>query len=139
MRTLPFLLLPFLMSATATPAFGDPSTPPAALAYTQLRDPRQEAQARDLMATLRCVVCQGQSIADSDASMAGDMRALVRSRIAAGDTPEAIRAWLVERYGDYVTYDPPLGAATWPLWLAPIALLAVGVAIARSSFRRRRG
>lgn len=131
-------LLLLVALAAATPASADPSTPPAALAYTQLRDPAQEAQARDLMATLRCVVCQGQSIADSDASMAGDMRALVRSRIAAGDTPEAIRAWLVERYGDYVTYDPPIGAATWPLWLAPIALLVLGVVIARSSFRRTR-
>ncbi len=131
-------LLLLVALAAAAPASADSSTPPAALAYTQLRDPAQEAQARDLMATLRCVVCQGQSIADSDASMAGDMRALVRSRIAAGDTPEAIRAWLVERYGDYVTYDPPFGAATWPLWLAPIALLVLGAAIARSSFRRTR-
>ena len=122
----------------ATPALADPSTPPAALAYTQLRDPVQEAQARALMQTLRCVVCQGQSIADSDASMAGDMRALVRSRIAAGETPATIRAWLIERYGDYISYDPPLGAATWPLWLAPIGLLVLGAVIARSSFRRRR-
>ena len=122
----------------ATPALADPSTPPAALAYTQLRNPEQEAQARALMQTLRCVVCQGQSIADSDASMAGDMRALVRSRIAAGETPATIRAWLIERYGDYISYDPPLGAATWPLWLAPIGLLVLGAVIARSSFRRRR-
>jgi len=122
----------------ATPALADPSTPPAALAYTQLRDPEQEAQARALMQTLRCVVCQGQSIADSDASMAGDMRALVRSRIAAGETPATIRAWLIERYGDYISYDPPLGAATWPLWLAPIGLLVLGAVIARLSFRRRR-
>ncbi len=126
-----------LAFAVATmPVGADPITPPAALAYTQLRDPAQEAQARTLMATLRCLVCQGQSIADSDASMAGDMRALVRSRIAAGQPPAAIRAWLIERYGDYVTYDPPLGAATWPLWLAPVALLVIGALIARSSFRR---
>ena len=121
--------LMLLALVIAAPALADPSTPPAALAYTQLRDPAQEAQARDLMVTLRCVVCQGQSIADSDASMAGDMRALVRSRIAAGESPEAIRGWLIERYGDYVTYDPPFGAATWPLWLAPIVLL-------REAFRR---
>ncbi|MEA1084736.1 cytochrome c-type biogenesis protein [Sphingomonas sp. CD22] len=127
-----------LLALIAAPVAADPSTPPAALANTQLRDPAQEAKARDLMATLRCLVCQGQSIADSDASMAGDMRAFVRSRIAAGETPESIRAWLIERYGDYVSYDPPLGAATWPLWLAPIALLVVGAVIARSSFRRRR-
>lgn len=132
-------LLPILaLLFAAAPALADPATPPAALAYTQLRDPAQEAQARELMATLRCVVCQGQSIADSDASMAGDMRALVRSRIAAGETPDAIRGWLVERYGEYVSYDPPFGAATWPLWLAPIALLVLGTVIARSSFRRTR-
>jgi len=133
MRRLALFALP-----AATPALADPSTPPAALAYTQLRDPVQEAQARALMQTLRCVVCQGQSIADSDASMAGDMRALVRSRIAAGETPATIRAWLIERYGDYISYDPPLGAATWPLWLAPIGLLVLGAVIARLSFRRRR-
>jgi len=127
-----------LLALIAAPVAADPSTPPAALANTQLRDPAQEAKARDLMATLRCLVCQGQSIADSDAGMAGDMRALVRSRIAAGETPESIRAWLIERYGNYVSYDPPLGAATWPLWLAPIALLVVGAVIARPSFRRRR-
>ena len=127
-----------LLALIAAPVAADPATPPAALADTQLRDPAQDAKARDLMATLRCLVCQGQSIADSDASMAGDMRALVRSRIAAGETPNSIRAWLIERYGDYVSYDPPLGAATWPLWLAPIALLVLGAVIARSSFRRRR-
>ncbi|EZP51841.1 MULTISPECIES: cytochrome c-type biogenesis protein [Sphingomonas] len=130
------LLLP--LALLAAPALADPTTPPSALADTQLRDPAQEAQARALMTTLRCLVCQGQSIADSDASMAGDMRALVRSRIAAGERPAAIRTWLVERYGDYVSYDPPLGPATWPLWLAPVALLVVGALIARSSFRRRR-
>ncbi len=122
----------------ASDAAADPSTPAAPLANSQLRDPAQEAQARELMGTLRCLVCQGQSIADSDAAMAGDMRALVRERIHQGETPAAVRRWLIERYGDYVTYDPPLGAATWPLWLAPLALLLIGAAIARSSFRRRR-
>ncbi|MDQ2892649.1 MAG: cytochrome c-type biogenesis protein CcmH [Pseudomonadota bacterium] len=121
----------------AAPALADPSTPPAALAYTQLRDPAQEAKAKALMETLRCLVCQGQSIADSDASLAGDMRALVRERIANGESPVSIRAWLIQRYGDYVTYDPPLSAATWPLWLAPIVLLAVGALVSRQSFRRR--
>lgn len=107
------------------------------LAYTQLRDPDQEKQARALMETLRCVVCQGQSIADSDADMAGEMRALVRSRIARGEAPEAVRAWLIARYGDYVSYAPPLRAATLPLWLAPLLLLALGAWLARATFRRR--
>jgi cytochrome c-type biogenesis protein CcmH len=113
--------------------------PPAKLAYTQLPDAQQEAKARALMQTLRCLVCQGQSIADSDADMAGDMRALVRRRIAAGEQPEQVRAWLIGRYGDYVTYDPPFGPATAALWLAPLLLLAVGAWIARGSFKRRRG
>ena len=96
---------------------------PAAYADTQLADPAQEAQARGLMETLRCVVCQGQSIADSDADMAGEMRALVRQRVAAGETPRAVRDWLIARYGDYVSYDPPVSRATLPLWLAPLLLL----------------
>jgi len=107
------------------------------LAYTQLRNPDQERQARALMETLRCVVCQGQSIADSDADMAGEMRALVRQRIARGEAPEAVRTWLIARYGDYVSYAPPLRAATLPLWLAPLVLLALGVWLARATFRRR--
>ena len=110
----------------------------AALAYRQLPDPAQERHARALMETLRCLVCQSQSIADSDADMAGEMRALVRQRIAAGETPREVRDWLIQRYGDYVSYDPPLGRATLALWLAPPALLALGVWLARGSFRRRR-
>jgi cytochrome c-type biogenesis protein CcmH len=102
-----------------------------------LRDPDQERQARALMETLRCVVCQGQSIADSDADMAGEMRALVRQRIARGEAPEAVRSWLIARYGDYVSYAPPLRAATLPLWLAPLVLLALGAWLARATFRRR--
>ena len=122
----------------ATPAIADSGLPPAALANTQLHDPALEAKAQALMVTLRCLVCQGQSIADSDADMAGDMRALVRQRIAAGESPDSIRHWLIERYGDYVTYDPPFSAVTAPLWLAPILLLAIGVWLARGSFKRRK-
>lgn len=90
-----------------------------------------------LMETLRCLVCQGQSIADSDAEMAGDMRALVRRRIASGEKPADIRAWLVARYGKWVSYDPPLDAVTWPLWAMPLLLLAAGAWLARGRFRRR--
>ncbi|WP_322963107.1 cytochrome c-type biogenesis protein [Sphingomonas fuzhouensis] len=113
-------------------------TPAVDYGNTQLPDPRAEAQARALMGELRCVVCQGQSIADSDADMAADMRALVRQRIARGEKPEAIRHWLIERYGDYVSYDPPLSGATALLWAAPLLLLAIGAWIARSSFRKGR-
>ena len=89
------------------------------------------------METLRCLVCQGQSIADSNAEMAGDMRALVRRKIAAGEKPEEIRDWLVARYGKWVSYDPPLDAATWPLWVMPILLIAAGLLLARGRFKAR--
>lgn len=133
MRRLAFLLL-----LLAAPLHADSGLPPAALANTQLRDPAKEATARALMVTLRCLVCQGQSIADSDADMAGDMRALVRQRIQAGESPDSVRRWLIERYGDYVTYDPPFNATTALLWLAPLAMLAAGAWLARGSFKRKR-
>lgn len=120
----------------ALPARADSNLPPSPLAYTQLPDPAQEAKAKALMDTLRCLVCQGQSIADSDAEMAGDMRALVRERVAKGERPEDIRKWLIQRYGDYVTYDPPLSWVTAPLWLAPLVLLLAGLFLARRMFRR---
>jgi len=103
-----------------------------------LPDARQEAQARELMESLRCLVCQGQSIADSDADMAADMRALVRRRIAAGEEPEAIRAWLIDRYGRWISFEPPIDAITWPLWLLPIGLIALGLWLARGRFKGRR-
>ncbi|PVX30883.1 cytochrome c-type biogenesis protein [Sphingomonas pokkalii] len=127
----------FCLLLIAGAAHADSSLPPSPLAYTQLADPAQEAEAKALMETLRCLVCQGQSIADSDADMAGEMRALVRQRIAAGERPARVRQWLIERYGDYVTYDPPFSWVTAPLWIAPLALLGIGVLIARRLFRRR--
>jgi cytochrome c-type biogenesis protein CcmH len=118
-------------------ALADSAMPPAELAYTQLPDPRQEAQAKALMDSIRCLVCQGQSISDSDAELAGDMRSLIRTRIAKGEKPEAIRTWLVERYGAWVTYDPPLTGLTWPLWGLPLILLGIGGWLARGRFRKR--
>jgi cytochrome c-type biogenesis protein CcmH len=116
----------------------DPVLAPEPLAYTQLPDAKQEARAQALMQTLRCVVCQGQSIADSDADLAGDMRAIVRERIAAGDSPETVRAWMVARYGRWVSYKPTVEPVTWPLWGAPLVLLVVGGFLARQTFHRRR-
>ena len=132
-------LLSLLLALVATaPALADSSLPPARYANVAIADPAREAQAKRLMETLRCLVCQGQSIADSDAEMAGDMRALVRQRIAAGESPDAVRNWLIQRYGEYVTYDPPLNSVTAPLWLAPLILLGIGGLIASRSFKRKR-
>jgi cytochrome c-type biogenesis protein CcmH len=124
-----------LALAVAAPAAADDLLPPAPYAYKQLEDPRQEAKAQALMETLRCLQCQSQSIADSDAPMAGDMRDAVRTRIKAGEEPEAIRQWLIERYGDYVTYTPQLRANTWPLFAAPVFLLAMAAVLLRRRFR----
>ena len=130
----------FLLAAlalSAAPLSAQDAVPPAPYANVQLPDAAQEAKAHALMLTLRCLKCQSQSIADSDAPMAGDMRSLVRERIAAGEDPEAIRAWLVERYGDYVSYAPRVTPLTWPLYAIPLVLLtAVGLVLRR---RLRKG
>lgn len=110
----------------AVPVAAQDTMPPAPYAYQQLEDPAQEEAARVLMETLRCLKCQSQSIADSDAPMAGDMRHQVRSRIEAGETPDEVRDWLVERYGDYVSYDPQVSATTWPLFVVPALLILFG-------------
>jgi cytochrome c-type biogenesis protein CcmH len=115
----------------AAPAFADSDLPPAYWANRQLPDGRQEARAQTLMNEIRCLVCQGQSIADSDAELAGDMRDLVRRRIAAGERPSAIRAWLIERYGSWISYKPTAEPAAWPLWLLPLALLLAGAWLVR--------
>jgi cytochrome c-type biogenesis protein CcmH/NrfF len=127
----PLLLILLLLAA---PALAQQGLPPAPYAYTQLADPAKEAEARALMETLRCLQCQGQSIADSDAPIAGDMRHQVRLKIEAGEEPEAIRAWLVERYGDYVSYAPRVTATTWPLYAAPLLLLVLAAALLRRRF-----
>ena len=131
-------LLLVIAALLAQPALSDSNLPAAYWSNRQLPDPRQEAQAEALMEELRCLVCQGQSIADSDAELAGDMRDLVRRRIAAGEKPSAIRAWLIERYGTWISYKPTAEPAAWPLWLAPLALLFVGAWIIRRRIKVRR-
>jgi len=121
----------------ATPLLADSNLPPAYWSNRQLPDPKEEAQAQALMEQLRCLVCQGQSIADSDAELAGDMRDLVRRRIAAGEKPGAIRAWLIQRYGTWISYKPTAEPAAWPLWLAPLALLLIGAWLIRRRIRVR--
>ena len=134
MRTLALALAIVL----AGPALAQSNMPPSYWAYRQLPDAEQEAKAQALMQELRCLVCQGQSIADSDAELAGDMRDLVRRRIAAGEKPETIRSWLIERYGDWVSYRPSTAPIAWPLWAAPIFLLILGGAIVAGRLKRRR-
>ena len=132
------LLLALLVALAAAPAAAQDLLPPAPYAYRQLEDPALEAKAQALMETLRCLKCQSQSIADSDAPMAGDMRHQVRTRIAAGEDPEAVRAWLVVRYGDYVSYKPTVSATTWPLFAIPLVLLLTIVLILRRRLGRAR-
>jgi cytochrome c-type biogenesis protein CcmH/NrfF len=132
------MLALLMVAAIASPSLADDSMPPAPYAYRQLEDPRLEARAESLMETLRCLVCQGQSIADSDASMAGDMRNQVRLRIKAGENPEAIRRWLMERYGDYISFRPVLSATTWPLFAVPLALLLGAAAVFARRLTRAR-
>jgi len=120
----------------AQPLLADSNLPPAYWADRQLPDAKQEARAQALMEELRCLVCQGQSIADSDAELAGDMRDLVRRRVAAGERPDAIRAWLIERYGTWISYKPTAEPAAWPLWLAPVALLLIGAWLIRRRIKR---
>ena len=132
----PFAL--FLALVLASPAAAQSNMPPSYWAYRQLPDAKQEAKAQALMQELRCLVCQGQSIADSDAELAGDMRDLVRRRIAEGEKPEEIRAWLIERYGDWVSYRPSTAPIAWPLWAAPILLLILGGAVAAGRLKKKR-
>jgi cytochrome c-type biogenesis protein CcmH len=110
----------------------------AALAPALLADPRQEARALELDREIRCVQCQNEPIAQSTADIAGDMRVLVRERIAAGDSDAEIRAFFRERYGDFVLFRPPLDGRTLILWVTPALLLGGGLLAVLSS-RRRKG
>jgi cytochrome c-type biogenesis protein CcmH len=125
----------FFALLIAQPLLADSNLPPAYWSDRQLPDPAQEAKAQALMNELRCLVCQGQSIADSDAELAGDMRDLVRRRISEGEQPAVIRAWLIQRYGSWISYRPTAEPAAWPLWLAPIALLLAGAYLIRRRIR----
>ena len=120
----------------AQPLLADSNLPPAYWSDRQLPDPKQEAEASALMQQIRCLVCQGQSIADSDAELAGDMRDLVRRRIAAGEKPSAIRAWLIQRYGTWISFRPTAEPAAWPLWMLPLLLLLVAGFLVRRRIKR---
>lgn len=102
-----------------------------------LPDPALEARARALGKELRCLVCQNQSIDDSDAPLAKDLRRLVRERLLAGDSEARIRQDLVARYGDFVLLEPPFKPATWLLWIGPALVLLAGAALVSTFLRRR--
>jgi len=104
-----------------------------------LADPAKERRARALMAQIRCVVCQSQSIAESDAEIAADMRRLIRERIEAGESDKQILDYLASRYGDFVLFRPPFKPSTLALWLGPFAVLALAIGGALLVMRRRAG
>jgi cytochrome c-type biogenesis protein CcmH len=120
------LLLLFL----CTPAF-------AVQPDEQLPDPTLEARAREISGGLRCLVCQNQSIDDSDAPLARDLRLLVRERLKAGDSDGEVRDYLVARYGDFILLKPPFEVATLVLWLTPVLVLVAGGLLAIGRFRKR--
>ncbi|KWV92678.1 cytochrome c-type biogenesis protein [Erythrobacter sp. YT30] len=129
-------LLFALFALMAAPLAAQDKAPPAPYANVQLEDAALEAQATDLMETLRCLTCQSQSIADSDAPIAGDMRHQVRVRLKAGQSPDEVRDWLVDRYGDYVTYTPQVSSTTWPLFAVPALVIVLVLLVL---WRRLRG
>ncbi len=131
------VLIAVLALMFSLPALAQSALPPAPYADRQISDPALERKAKALMETIRCLTCQSQSIADSNASMAGDMRSQIRERIMAGEQPEHIRAWLIERYGDWVSYEPTADPILWPLWGAPLLLIGLGLLLIRGRIKRR--
>ena len=125
------IALALLLLVFAFPAFAvDPSE--------VLPNPALEARAREIGRALRCVVCQNQSIDDSNAEVARDMRRAVRERLVAGDSDAAVFDFMVARYGDYVLLNPPFKARTFLLWLgAPLVLLIAGGALLLAARRRK--
>ena len=118
MRALLSLLAGLLLAASAVAQdYAEESLP----------NPAQEEQALALMDAVRCVVCQGQPISGSNADLAGDMRRIIREKIAAGESPVQVRAWLVSKYGDWVSFQPQVKPETLPLWLVPLLALIGGI------------
>jgi len=130
-RSLAAAMALWLLAALAAPALG--VEPDEILA-----DPALEARARTISQGLRCLVCQNQSIDDSGADLARDLRHLVRERLLAGDSDDQVRAFLVERYGDFLLLDPPMKPKTWGLWFGPAAILLLAAVGMLAYFRRRR-
>ena len=128
------LLIAGLILTLSGPAMAEPAAAPD----QPLTSPAQEARAQALFQDVRCVVCQHESIADSPAGIAGDMRRLVREEIASGSTDAEVRADLVRRWGDYILFRPPVRVATWLLWFGPLAIVVlVGGVLIAMGLRRR--
>lgn len=126
------LVLAVLLALAAPAAFAaDPSE--------MLKDPVLEKRAEDLGRHLRCLVCQSESIEDSNADLARDLRVIVRERIAGGESDEQVMKFVVDRYGDYVLLKPPFKLTTLVLWLGPFALLLAGLGVVAAFYRRRAG
>jgi len=119
-----------MLAALAAPAR-------AVLPSEQLSDPKLEARARHISQELRCVVCQNQTIDDSDAPLAHDLRVILRERLLAGDSDEEAKAYLVKRYGNYVLLKPPFQSDTLLLWLGPFLVLGLGGVVAGFYIRGR--
>lgn len=129
MRRLVLLAAALLLTLAAHAAVGPEE---------MLADPALEARARDIGRNLRCVVCQNQSIDDSTADIARDMRKVVRERLLAGDSDQAIYDFMTRRYGDFVLLEPPFRLYTLLLWLGPaLVLLLAGALLTRTAARRR--
>ena len=129
-----FILVLLAVLLLSNPALAqEPAAPPD----QPLASPGAEARAQRLFSVVRCVVCQHESIADSPAGIAGDMRRLIREEIAAGATDQQVRDDLVRRYGDYVLFTPPVRTGTWLLWFGPGLLIVLGGA-ALFVFARRK-
>ena len=129
-----------VLAAAAVLALAAPAILAPAWAVTpdeQLRDPKLEARARTLSQELRCLVCQNQSIDDSSAPLAHDLRLILRERLAAGDSDKQAVDYLVARYGDFVLLKPPFQPDTWALWLGPLAILLLGAGGAALYMRGR--
>lgn len=103
-----------------------------------LPDPALEARAREISRDLRCPVCQGENIDDSNATISRDLRVLVRERLVAGDTNDQVIDFIVDRYGEFVLFEPRATGANWLLWLAGPAMLLAGGAMAAAFLRTRR-
>ncbi len=114
-----------------------PLAAPAVQPDEILPDPGLEARARAITKELRCVVCQSESVDESDADIAHDLRMLVRERLVAGDSDDEVRAFVVDRYGEFVLFRPPFSWSNAPLWLAGPVLILVGGGLAFGFIRRR--